>query len=74
MKKKCRGCKKEKEMRKFDFGDDTCTECKQKAYPRSSSNDDSGFDAGRFAMNVALGDVCQTGIPGGIDFDITTPL
>lgn len=38
-----------------------------------SNNDDSGSGGGNTHSTPGIGDMMGTGIPGGIDFDFTTP-
>ncbi len=43
-----------------------CSNCQRRV--------DDDEDSSRRSYNMAMGDMLNTGIPGGIDMDITTPL
>jgi hypothetical protein len=64
-KKKCSKCGRETETHNLSSRDE-CPDCKR----RRDDDDDSS----RRMTNMAMGDMLNTGIPGGIDMDFTTPL
>jgi hypothetical protein len=64
VKKKCSKCGSEVDSSELDYRDE-CRACK-----RRRDDDD---DAARRSTNMAMGDMFNTGIPGGIDCNILTP-
>ena len=51
-----------------------CNRCQSDANDAEDRRRREDDDTTRRAMNAAMGDMLNTGIPGGIDMDITTPL
>ncbi len=63
MKKKCAKCSKEVDSSELNYAG-KCRECKRKEDSYSSSSSPS----------PGIGDMLGSGLPGGYDFDFTTPL
>ena len=61
--KKCIKCGENKNESDLNYSG-ICNTCKRK------ESDEEDY---KRIMNIAMGDVFNTGLPGGIDLDITTP-
>jgi hypothetical protein len=68
MKKNCYQCHTEHEHSNLNYRGE-CPTCETKRKRQEDDDESSGR-----LRNMLMGDVLNTGIPGGIDLDITTPL
>lgn len=69
MKTKCSKCSNQTESYNLSsYGE--CPDCKR----RRDDDDEASRRSSQQTYNMATGDMLNTGIPGGIDMDMTTPL
>lgn len=65
MKKNCMKCHKEVDQSDLNYRME-CSDCERKRRDEE--------DSPSLMTKMAMGDMLGTGIPGGLDMDITTPL
>lgn len=73
MRKDCVCCRKPFEIYSLNHLG-RCAPCQRRADDETERRRREDDDSCRRSMNAAMGDMLNTGIPGGVDMDITTPL
>lgn len=62
------------EQEHFNPTDEPIKKRKKKSSVHSSKNEDDSLSSKPLSGGIAMGDMLNTGIPGGLDFNFSTPL
>lgn len=67
--------RKERKQKMAELRNDSSEDISSGIFSENESDDsDEDFPWMKTSMNVAMGDITGTGIPGGVDFNMTTLL